>query len=905
MGLRFSEKRLLHPFLKWNAPSQFAGYHQMTTEDVDALHKGILEDLHAQLHTLMEEGNEDLRVDVGVCLDLLGRPEEARVELALAENRGDPDAFYPLGRLLLEQKLKAEENQEEGALPLPTWTTVVSHLRDAIQKFPDNMPAHYYLGKAILKLVKEESIKNTLDAFQTYMKEGTSIGHAKEVQDFINSQDPELQKTAAIQRGKEALAKKDFATSQAAFEEAIQLGCTDSYYHLGEVFEQLENFPRAVDTYLQAKTANETPDKPSDPYPQLGKAIHALFGNFDLIKKGIEELNGDSREWETKWKLIHLLNHVAAERLDTKYYVRLNLEPEDSDAFKEAWNPGSGLIWLEPYWVDYTADFELTKEGDRFVLHGLSLGQKKFIFPKMHAEDVPKHLTKKRLTWLRDWMLSSELFSTLNGLGKGDKDINAVTILQKTLYQLGFGAELKWETSGADGDYGETTHAAVQAFAEKSGISASGKVVTEILAFRMASLLAVMPSLHILTEASEKDPWTDVTQGSSENKMIQALQHLLNVMGFKVTMDGKYEAETIAALRAMGKKLGLDIPDKGARVDQQLVLTILNHFSAALGPDWKAAKPETVPAKADKAASKSLYFRLPPHGDQDFTWIEKRLKQPQQEMVRTAGRQGSMLCSYTFSPGQYALEKEDLQVPYVELKKFDQEQKQIVDYFHQEVHPKDQVVLHFTAGPTHSSLKTLTQPGMRVSSPFLIGRDGTIYKLFDPEHWAFHLGRTGLGDGLNERSISIEIANFGPLTAHEGRLLFGSPRLSSDKLERYTYCSLEDTEAYIKLGNPYNAQTYFASYTAPQYESLIRLLRYLTEKFNIKRQFLPADPIKEAWCEWDQPRYTQFKPEEAQAFKGICSHLNYREAGKWDIGPAFDWEQVIRGVQAKKFIHNI
>jgi N-acetylmuramoyl-L-alanine amidase len=37
-------------------------------------------------------------------------------------------------------------------------------------------------------------------------------------------------------------------------------------------------------------------------------------------------------------------------------------------------------------------------------------------------------------------------------------------------------------------------------------------------------------------------------------------------------------------------------------------------------------------------------------------------------------------------------------------------------------------------------------------------------------------------------------------------------------------------------------------------------------------------------------------------FRGIVSHINYRESGKWDIGHAFDWNRVIHGVQADEFI---
>jgi hypothetical protein len=35
--------------------------------------------------------------------------------------------------------------------------------------------------------------------------------------------------------------------------------------------------------------------------------------------------------------------------------------------------------------------------------------------------------------------------------------------------------------------------------------------------------------------------------------------------------------------------------------------------------------------------------------------------------------------------------------------------------------------------------------------------------------------------------------------------------------------------------------------------------------------------------------------QNASGFRRVTSHVNYRAEGKWDIGPAFAWEGVIRG----------
>jgi len=79
---------------------------------------------------------------------------------------------------------------------------------------------------------------------------------------------------------------------------------------------------------------------------------------------------------------------------------------------------------------------------------------------------------------------------------------------------------------------------------------------------------------------------------------------------------------------------------------------------------------------------------------------------------------------------------------------------------------------------------------------------------------------------------------------------------------------------------------FYATYTNQQYESLIILLRYLTARYEIPRQFL--DEIE---------RYETSKPNAL--FNGLVSHVNYRATDKEDIGPAFDWNRVIEGVTSK------
>ncbi|WP_300454004.1 N-acetylmuramoyl-L-alanine amidase [Accumulibacter sp.] len=74
------------------------------------------------------------------------------------------------------------------------------------------------------------------------------------------------------------------------------------------------------------------------------------------------------------------------------------------------------------------------------------------------------------------------------------------------------------------------------------------------------------------------------------------------------------------------------------------------------------------------------------------------------------------------------------------------------------------VILHDTtnseAGP---ALRTLTDPAREVSAHYLIGRDGTLYRLVDEEKRAWHAGASYWGGNtdLNSASVGIELDNTG------------------------------------------------------------------------------------------------------------------------------------------------
>lgn len=215
-------------------------------------------------------------------------------------------------------------------------------------------------------------------------------------------------------------------------------------------------------------------------------------------------------------------------------------------------------------------------------------------------------------------------------------------------------------------------------------------------------------------------------------------------------------------------------------------------------------------------------------------------------------------------------------------------------YYYAVEHPKHRVVVHFTAGNTRSDLNALTRQDYHVSVAFVIGTDGTIYQLFSSKYWSGHIGKgignINTGNAQDKVTIGIELSNYGYLTERQGNLETYYSRLNGGPVD--VYCSLADKLAYQKLNTPFRGQYYFATHTDGQYQSLIILLRYLTKTYNIPRQFLPEPRRYEA-------------TNDVLNFRGIVTHINYRESGKWDIGPAFDWNKVIQGVQAQQFTPTI
>ncbi|MEM7375363.1 MAG: N-acetylmuramoyl-L-alanine amidase [Bacteroidota bacterium] len=511
-------------------------------------------------------------------------------------------------------------------------------------------------------------------------------------------------------------------------------------------------------------------------------------------------------------------------------------------------------------------------------------------------------------------------------LRKGSKDKDSIRSLQTALYELGYGEDMNWAEFKADGAYFGGTTGAVIAFAANNEIDSDGEVVSKQMAEKIVEKYEVVADLRVLQLAIERNRLNRLKKSKLKNPLAASFQHLLNVADkdAQLVVDGEFGDGTATAVRNFAAKVG--VQTNGEEVPESLIQKIMDTFRAGFGSGWKNAVRssgigkfgERYPIKNEGKFKKVKNLRQKSRLEvyKDVAKMKPGEETPFDEILPLKDKKGNKIkdqvwrrYKYEFREDMYKIKGEELEMDYVSVTKFRKGKDKPISSFcypegHKDNKPKTQIVLHHTVGVAEGDLRTLSKENYHVSTAYVLGRDGTIYQLFAPQEWSNHLGANEVVNPKlgSARSIGIEVSNFGWLREgkgeHAGKLM---------TLYNQVYCSMEDKDAYVELPKPYRFHKYYASFTEEQYESIIVMLRYLTNEFNIPKTFVPGDPDKEAQGQWDQiPRYTQF-PNDAEAVTfGICSHVNYRlapgpESGKWDLGPAFDWDRVIEGVQAPAF----
>lgn len=171
----------------------------------------------------------------------------------------------------------------------------------------------------------------------------------------------------------------------------------------------------------------------------------------------------------------------------------------------------------------------------------------------------------------------------------------------------------------------------------------------------------------------------------------------------------------------------------------------------------------------------------------------------------------------------------------------------IIDYklpgsaYYNQPHPKDSLFIHDSNGHYRPDWlieswgrdrKNSTNK-IRSANAFVIGGvdpsgkgdknyDGLIYRAFEDEMWSHHLFIKAKNNTfLNQKSIGIEICNYGPLTKTESG-------------DFYTHTSIKVAKNQVtELENSFRGIKYYHSYTKCQIESLKNLVIHLSEKYEI------------------------------------------------------------------------
>jgi N-acetyl-anhydromuramyl-L-alanine amidase AmpD len=180
------------------------------------------------------------------------------------------------------------------------------------------------------------------------------------------------------------------------------------------------------------------------------------------------------------------------------------------------------------------------------------------------------------------------------------------------------------------------------------------------------------------------------------------------------------------------------------------------------------------------------------------------------------------------------------------------------------VQPIEFVVYHYTAGPFQASLHWLITRASQVSAHFIVRKTGDVWQLASLNERTWHAGgRTSLWRGnaqVNNRSIGIEIENWGPVTV-DGPDSDPIVRASSGK--------------QIESGIFYREQNgkCWDDYTEVQLSAVCELTRRLVHAF-------------------PQLRETDGMAVGPPAGRFI-GHQHVDPTRKVDPGPAFPWPRVL------------
>lgn len=187
-------------------------------------------------------------------------------------------------------------------------------------------------------------------------------------------------------------------------------------------------------------------------------------------------------------------------------------------------------------------------------------------------------------------------------LYKGSSDKILVTDLQRTLFELGFRKELKWDNYQADGDYGKATANAVAVFAKRNNYASDGTSVSNDLAKLILQRHDFLPEMYVLWSIHKSDLRTKKYISKGTRMSVTAIQVLLNTLGYgeqlnfkKYGADGFYGNSTRKAVISYAKDH--NITSDGDLLTRPLINLFLKDINKYYGKKWSDLAEKNLPNK--------------------------------------------------------------------------------------------------------------------------------------------------------------------------------------------------------------------------------------------------------------------------------------------------------------------
>jgi N-acetyl-anhydromuramyl-L-alanine amidase AmpD len=192
------------------------------------------------------------------------------------------------------------------------------------------------------------------------------------------------------------------------------------------------------------------------------------------------------------------------------------------------------------------------------------------------------------------------------------------------------------------------------------------------------------------------------------------------------------------------------------------------------------------------------------------------------------------------------------------------------DQYFREKTFKNQIVLHHTAGGSNAEnvIHGWNFNPERIGTAFIIDNKGEVFKAFDPEFWAYHLGlKTAENGKLNKASIGIEVCNWGQLIKKQDKY--------------FNYLNKEVPESEVVQIKKFRGFEFYHKYNDAQIESLRKLILELCAKFEIKKNY-NSDM-------WD------ISQNALTGVNGIYTHVSYR-TDKNDMSPQINLIEMLKSL---------